>query len=149
MQNPVSQKEDEKICLKNLELYENNLGFYSSILTMWMICILPFTIYFESPKFNIGIQFIMSKLVLNYIDAAFAQTKMHSLINELIFYLIYFIIMNLQLFSYVNLFFIGSATVSSYFIYNVNFRYQSITSSILKRKMGLIKLNNEIFQTLN
>ena len=149
MQNPVSQKEDEKICLKNLELYENNLGFYSSILTMWMICILPFTIYFESPKFNIGIQFMMSKLVLNYIDAAFAQTKMHSLINELIFYLIYFIIMNLQLFSYVNLFFIGSAAVSSYFIYNVNFRYQSITSSILKRKMGLIKLNNEIFQTLN
>ena len=146
--NPISKRKEKKIPLHVLSSYENNIGFYSSLLSFWVITLIPLTIYYENEKFDKGIQFMMSKIFINFADLILMQPKSHAQFCEIVFTLIYFAILSLKCFSFVNLFFASAASVSTFFIFYIADQLSNDYNNLLKKKENMLKLNSEVFKMI-
>ena len=145
--NQIARKKDYAYSFQGLDSYENHIGFYSSLLSFWVITLIPFTIYYENDKFDKGVQFMMSKIFLNFTDIILMQPKKHAQFCEILFTLIYFIILSMKSFSFVNLFFASAASISTYFIFYIADQMNREYSRY-KKKEDVLKLNDEIFKII-
>ena len=68
-------KKTSKLSEKSLLKHENEIGFFSSIISLWILIWIPITIYYEHEKFDKGIQFMMSKMSLHLNHIIMMQPK--------------------------------------------------------------------------
>ena len=146
--NPVSRSSKLKYSIDIIRNYENNIGFYSSLMSFWVSFMIPFTLYFENDKFDKGIQFMMSKLFLTLTDIILMQPKFHSQFIEIVFTLSYLLILSMKSFSFINSFFASAACTSTFFIFYIAEQLNFDYNNLLKKKKKIIKLNHEIFKMI-
>ena len=146
--NPVSRSSKLKYSIDIIRNYENNIGFYSSLMSFWVSFMIPFTLYFENDKFDKGIQFMMSKLFLTLTDIILMQPKFHSQFIEIVFTLSYLLILSMKSFSFINSFFASAACTSTFFIFYIAEQLNFDYNNLLKKKKKIMKLNHEIFKMI-
>ena len=146
--NFIPFESNQKIDLSIIIQHENTIGFYSSVMTFWVILMIPISIYYEYPKFDKGTQFMMAKITMNLDFIILMQPKKTARFTEVVFTLSYFIMLIFKTFTFIDIFFAFSACTSTYFIHFIAIQFNNeYTSHREKEKM--MKLNSDTFKVIN
>jgi len=146
--NQIIHKKDLAKTKKLISVYENEIGFYSCMISSGICIMIPFTIYYEYDKFDKGIQFMMSKVFLNFTDIILMQPKRHAQLIEIVFTISYCVILFFKSFSFINMFFIITTCISTTFILHLADQLNNIYN-IFKKKEKMLKFNDEILKIIN